>query len=201
MYTSGCPKNQNTCCHRRGSPPLSGTKKFVSLVTATRTGRPFLDDCLTRIDEDSKRRMAQTWVSRFAETKRLKHRLAKQLCDRGILRADEDKILLLFTRRVYPEVDPKPERELVERLRRAIFSDTDSVDPRTAVLVSLAHHAALLPNAFGKKELKARKARIEKIGNGDATSQATKEAIEAMQAAVFVACILPAIMATTTSGT
>src|SRR5216683_1647827 len=39
MYTSGCPKNQNRCCHRRGEPPLcpvswpltvtNGTKKLV----------------------------------------------------------------------------------------------------------------------------------------------------------------------------
>src|SRR5205823_14912922 len=24
MYTSGCPKNQNRCCHRRGDPPACG---------------------------------------------------------------------------------------------------------------------------------------------------------------------------------
>ena len=177
----------------------SGKKKFVRLESAQPTGSPFLDDCLARIDEDKKRRPAQTWVSRFAETKQLKHRLAQQLCDRGILRADEDRVLLLFTRRIYPEVDSRPEHELIEKLRRAIFSDVGTVEPRTAVLISLAHHAGLLPNAFDKKELKARKKRIEQIGNGEATSQATKEAIEAMQAAVFVACILPTIIVTTTS--
>src|SRR5260221_4097355 len=39
IYTSGCPKNQNKCCHRSGEPPLcpvswpltvtNGTKKLV----------------------------------------------------------------------------------------------------------------------------------------------------------------------------
>src|SRR5688572_4977790 len=29
MYTSGCPKNQNRCCNKIGSPPLHGVKKFV----------------------------------------------------------------------------------------------------------------------------------------------------------------------------
>jgi len=178
----------------------SGKKKLVTLTTAEPTGRAFLDDCLARIDEDSKQRPAETWVSRFAAAKQLKHRLAEQLCERGILRADEDQVLLLFTRRIYPEVDSRPERELIERLRRAIFSDAGQVEPRTAVLISVAHHAGLLANAFEKRELKARKARIEQIGTGDATSQATKEAIEAMQAAVFVACILPTIIVTTSSG-
>lgn len=177
----------------------AGKKKLVRVVDRAPTGRPFLDDCLARIGEDRKQRSAETWVSRFAETKQLKHRLAQQLCDRGILRADESKVLLLFTRRIYPEVDSRPEHELIERLRRAIFSDAGEVEPRTAVLVSLAHHASLLPNAFDKKELKARKKRIEQIGNGEATSQATKEAIEAMQAAVFVACIVPVIVVTTSS--
>jgi len=177
----------------------SRKKKFVTVANLAPTGRPFLDDCLARIGEDEKQRPAETWVSRFAETKELKHRLALQLCDRGILRADEDKVLLLFTRRIYPEVDSRPEHELIERLRRAIFSDAGSVDPRTAVLVALANHAGLLVNAFDKKALKVRKQRIEQIGNGEATSQATREAIEAMQAAVFVACIVPAILVTTTS--
>src|SRR5919202_7097583 len=29
METSGWPKNQKRCCHRRGSPPLAGLKKPV----------------------------------------------------------------------------------------------------------------------------------------------------------------------------
>ena len=30
MYTSGCPNNQNRCCHSTGSPPAAALKKFVS---------------------------------------------------------------------------------------------------------------------------------------------------------------------------
>jgi len=29
MYTSGCPKNQNRCWYRMGSPPPDGSKKVV----------------------------------------------------------------------------------------------------------------------------------------------------------------------------
>ncbi len=68
------------------------------------------------------------------------------------------------------------------------------------VLLSLASSADLLRHVFDKKELKARQARIEQVVNGELTGKATKEAIEAMQAAVMVACIIPAIVVTSTVG-
>jgi len=125
--------------------------------------------------------------------------VAQQLCRRGILRAAEDKVLLIFTRKIYPEVNPEPERKLIERLRQAIFTESRDVDPRTVVLVSLANNTGLLKAVFDNKKLKGRKARIEEIINGEITGKAAKEAIEAMQAAVMVACIMPAIMTTTIS--
>merc|ERR1719419_1079877 len=47
MYTSGCPKNQNRCWERIGSPPPAGSKKVVFrfrsvrsiVIPAARTGR------------------------------------------------------------------------------------------------------------------------------------------------------------------
>jgi Golgi phosphoprotein 3 len=64
------------------------------------------------------------------------------------------------------------------------------------ILVSLANSASLLNVVFGKKMLKARKARIERIVNGEITGKAAQEAIQAMQAAVMVACIMPVMMST-----
>jgi Golgi phosphoprotein 3 len=177
----------------------SKRKKLVTLVDSTRIGEPILDECLGKINSAKRRASLQTWVSRFAGVKNLKHRLAEQLCKRGILQADEDKVLLIFTRKIYPEVNPEPEKRVIDRLREAIFTDTEGVDPRTAVLLSLAHNADLLKNAFDKKELKSRKARIKQVINGEMTGKAAKEAIKAMQAAVTVACIVPAITAAATS--
>ena len=171
-------------------------KKHVRLASAKPVGDPLLNECLMKVQKAKRPATPDTWVSKFAGTKRLKHRLALRLCDRGILRADEDKILLIFSRKIYPEIDPKPERELVERLREAIFTEKNDLDSRTVVLVSLAHSASLLTMAFDKKDLKGRKTRIEQIIEGDALGEATQEAIEAVQAAIFVACILPAITTT-----
>ncbi len=172
----------------------SKKKKLVDLISSQPFGEPLIDLCLEKIRNAKRRGSLQTWVSRFAGVKNLKHRVARQLCERGILRASEDKILLLFTRKIYPEVNPEPERKLIERLRQAIFTDSRNVDARTVVLVSLANSTGLLRVVFDKKELKDRKARIEEISNGEITGKAAKEAIAAMQAAVMVACILPAVM-------
>ncbi len=168
-------------------------KKLVNLISSTPLGEPLIDQCLEKIGNAKRRASLQTWVSRFAGVKNLKHRVAQGLCERGILRASEDTILLLFTRKIYPEINPEPERRLIERLRQAIFTDSRDVDPRTVVLVSLANSTGLLKVVFDKKELKGRKARIEEIINGEITGKAAKEAIQAMQAAVMVCCIMPAI--------
>ncbi len=177
----------------------SGKRKLVNLVNPTPLGEPLIDECLGKVSSAKRRAALQTWVSRFAGVKNLKHRVAQQLCRRGILRADEDKVLLLFTRKIYPEVNPGPERELIERLRRAIFTDTRDIDPRTVVLLSLADSTGLLKIVFNKKELKGRKTRIKQIVDGEITGKAATEAIQAMQAAVMVACIMPTVMATTVS--
>jgi len=168
-------------------------RKTVDLVNAKPVGDPFLDECLVKLVDAKKPAAAQTWVSRFAGVKNLKHLLAERLCDRGILRADKDKVMLLFSRRIYPEIDPQPERALVEKLRQAIFTENNHLDPRTVVLVALANSASLLNNVFDKKDLKARKNRIERVVEGNAMAEATKEAMEAVQAAIMVAVILPTI--------
>jgi len=174
-------------------------KKFAVVTDATPFGEPLLDECLDKLKNAKRRQQLQTWVRRFSGLKNLKDRAARQLVQRGILRADEDKVLLIFTRKIYPEVNPIPEKNLIKRLHTAVLTEREDIDPRTVVLLSLANSAGLLKLVFDKKELKRRKKRIEQVVNGEMTGQATKEAIEAMQAAIFVACIIPAVVASTTA--
>ena len=175
----------------------SKKKKLISVIDTEPLNDSLIDEWLMKMSSAKKRSTLQTWVSKIANTKDLKHRVAIQLCHRGILKMDEDTVLLLFTRKIYPEIDPEPERLIIDRLQNAIFTDDDDFDAPTVVLLSLAKSANILPVIFGKKEIKQRKKRIEQIVNGEITGKATKEAIDAMQAAVMVACIIPAIMTTT----
>ena len=162
-------------------------KRFLRLVDSTPLGDTVIDECLQKVKTAKRRVQLQAWVSRFAGVKNAKHRVAEKLCRRGILRADEDKVLMIFSRKIYPEIDPEPEREIIDRLSDAIFTDTQDVDPRTVVLLSLAKSADILKVNFDKKKLKTRKKRIEQVVNGEMTGKATKDAIAAMQAAVMVA--------------
>ena len=199
QYAIGAAVLAELLLSKRIEVEQSGRRKLVNLVSPSPLGEPLIDECLEKITRAKRRAVLQTWVSRFASMKNLKHRVARQLCRRGILRADEDKVLLIFTRKIYPEVNPVPEKELIERLRRAIFTDSRDIDPKTIVLVSLANSTGLLKVVFGKKELKGRKARIEKIVNGEIMGKAAKDAIAAVQAAIMVAVIMPAIMTTMTT--
>ena len=174
-------------------------KKYVRLINKTAIGDPLIDECIDKISQAKRRATFQTWVSKFAGIKNLKHRVAKQLCQHGILRENEDKVLLIFKRKIYPEINPEPEKKLIRQLQTAIFSDDGNIDPKTVVLVSLEKNTGLLRTKFDKKELKNRKKHIEKIINGELAGKAAKEAIEAMQAAIMVAAIMPVIVTTTVS--
>jgi len=172
-------------------------KKFLKLLDRAPVGDAALDAALSRMATAKRRATLQTWVMRLG-TQELKHVVAGELCRRNVLRADEDKVLLLFTRRTYPELDPRPERALVQRLRKAILSDGRTLDPRTAILVSIARSANVLKNVIPKSDLKARKARIEQIAKGDVTGAATQQAVQAAATVATMAVIMPAIMVTTT---
>ncbi|UCD49191.1 MAG: GPP34 family phosphoprotein [Phycisphaerales bacterium] len=164
-------------------------KKLVTLANAAPVGDELLDECLGKISAAARRKRPEGWVPHFAPIKQLKHRVANQLCRRRILKADEDKVLLIFTRTVYPEVNPEPERRVIERLGQAIFTEVEAVDPRTVVLVSLADATSILSVIFSKQDLKMRKERIKQIANGEVTGKAAQDAIDAMQGAVMVACM------------
>jgi hypothetical protein len=174
-------------------------RKLVEVRDIRRTEDAILNECLKRIRDAKRRASIQTWITRFSSTKKLHHRVAEELCARRILRADEQEILLIFKRRVFPEIDPGPEREIIERLRTAIFSDDREVEPRTVVLAALAHAVGLLNPTFGRRELRPRKQRLKSLVKGDVIGKATSDAVEAAQAAVAAAAVMPAIIAASTS--
>jgi len=172
-------------------------RKLVNVVDTKRTGDPVLDECLKLMREAKRRKPMQGWVTKFATTRGLRDRVALGLCRRHILKADEGRVLMLFKRKIYPECDPAPERAIVKRLRRAIFSETRDVDARTLVLVSLANSANVLSMVFEKRELRARKARLKLLASeesaGEAASAATA-AIRAAQAAVAMMIVTTTVI-------
>lgn len=165
-------------------------RNLVDLISNKPFGNEVLDDCLSRIAKSKRRASLKTWVTRFSNLGKLSHRIAESLCRQRVLREDVGRILLIFKHKIYPELDPKPERELIERLRKAVFTQTRDVDPRTVIMVSLANGAELLKIHFDKKKLRTRRKRIETITSGELMGKATKKAIEAARAAVMATVVV-----------
>ncbi len=182
-----------------GHLSIDGDKKKLvhRVVGAPRLGDPILAEAHKLVKTAKKPKKAKDWVQKFSGMKDLKNQVARQLVKKGVLKEGTDKVLLVFSRTVFPESNPGPERELRSRLEKAIFTDTRDVDPETIVILALANATGLIRKLFDKKELKARKQRIEDLASGQAVGKATREAMEAVQAAVMVAAIMPAITAAT----
>jgi hypothetical protein len=170
-------------------------KQHVGIRNTSPIGDPILDEALARIAKRKRPASVVSWLTQLAGAKWLRHRAARQLCRRGILRADEKTVLLFFKQKIYPELDPMPERRLLERMRAAVTSESGPVDPRTAAVVSLAHGTQILSAALGKDVVKRRKHRIEAIVRGEATGQAAKKAIQAHQAAMIAVTGVPVVIA------
>jgi golgi phosphoprotein 3 len=173
-------------------------RKLVNVISEEPIGDTVLDACLGKIASASRRAAASSWVTRFGNRREHAHAIAVGLCKKQILKQDEASVLLIFKRRVYPEIDPAPEKRLVEQLREAIFTDVEEVDPEIAILATIANSAELLKVHFDRKELRARKARLEQLASGDLVGNATKQAVQAAQAAMVMVSIMPAIMVATT---
>jgi len=175
----------------------SGKRALVDVVDESPLGDAFLDACLARMATARRRASLQTWVTRLAGSRHAKQTVAEGLCAKGVLREDLRKILGIFSQRIFPEADSRPERELRERIARAIQSGSTDLDPRTSVAIALAHRCNILRLVVGKRMVRERRERIEQIAAGQMVGEAVKKAVAATQAALMAATITPAIMAST----
>ena len=167
--------------------------KKVSLGKRNHLDDPILEECRTMVAEEKKSKKAAEWVMKFSGLKDLKNRGARQLVDKGILTEDTSTVLRVFKRTIFPEVDGGPEKELRERMKKAIFTSSTNLEARTVVIVALAQAAGMLNKIFPKKKLKERKKRLEILTKGQLAGKATTEAVQAVQAAIAVAVIMPAV--------
>lgn len=134
-------------------------------------------------------------LTAVARRKGLVPLLKQNLIDKGILERKWKEKLIVFTETTYPTKNPVPEQLLKARMERAMFG-RGPVDPRDAVLITLAKAGCALNRNFDPKTLKAHKGRINEICKGEnLATTATKQAIEAVHAAMIAATVVPAVTA------
>lgn len=173
--------------------------KSLKLIDEKPFGDLTLDRWLIEIKAAKKAYSAKSLINKIACRTKFKDEIAQELCKQGVLNKETDKVLFFFNRTIYPERNSQPEKRLIQQLEQAIFGNQSQIEPRTAIMVALAHASGLLDNLFGKPALKQRKLRIEEIANGALVNQATKTAIQEFHTLMLVTCIMPAVTASTTS--
>ena len=179
---------------------LEGDKggEVVAVRSSNLTGNAQLDECLQDIVSEQTPETAATWIKRFAGIRNLKNRMAESLVEKGILRSSEKKILRIFKRKVFPELNAGPERRCIAQLRRTVFSGEPVQDPRTIILLSLIKNTNLMQSVFTDDELRVHFQRIERVINTEITGE-TQEAITAVKAAFQVTHIIPGLLASSSS--
>lgn len=160
-------------------------QQLVEAVNTEPLGEPLVDRCLEKIKDTRGAISLPTWISRVAGIKNLRDHVAQQLCKRDILKAKTGRTMLIFRRNIYPQIDPEPKKELVERLKNAIFTDAIHLDPRTTILLSITSGTSVLRAVFDREELNKRQERIEQIVGEEIVGKAITEAIKAMRSAVI----------------
>jgi len=174
--------------------------KLVEVVDTKSIEDPILNEVVQKIADSKKPKDLKYWVSIIAATPNLNHRIAQQLCDLGILRYDESKVLWFFTCKRYPEIDSTFEDAIRKRMGDVMFSPNVKPDERTAVLISLGKSSQALASNFPAVELKQHDEKIKEICEGKhLASGATTETIEAVQAAILAGIIASTIAVSVTA--
>jgi hypothetical protein len=132
-------------------------------------------------------RPISSWLREIAdEGEALRERGLRRLEERGVLERKEKKILWVFTAEQYPILDGREVREVRQRLRDVILSDTLPL-PHDIMLTALAQACGLFRFMFGNRELIAAGPRIEQVARMDLIGQAVAKAVTEIETAMAMA--------------
>ena len=157
------------------------------------TGEPTLDETLRRcVDKQGKKPDAVLQ----SLSKGLRKQLLAGLTERGVLRADEGRVLGIFPSTRWPAVDSQHEGRVRELLSSALVHGT-TPDQRTASLIALlssvdAAHKVVDDETHGVDK-KTIKNRAKEIREGAWAAGAVVKAIQAVQSAVTTAVVVASV--------
>ena len=146
-----------------------------------------LDDILGMIRSSKRTRSLNHWVGKIGRSGgKIKEKLLARLVDRRILGREEHRLLWLFPTKRYPQIDPRSEYGIRERIRSAIRGTTRP-EERTAALISLVLAGDLIGEIFEKGERRDAKRRAKEIAKSQPVGSAVARAVEAVKVAVIAA--------------
>ncbi|MFK8025482.1 MAG: GPP34 family phosphoprotein [Ilumatobacter sp.] len=181
-----------------GTVELGEKERFRSPKVVAATAPTSLPPILRAALDDvlEKERTAASLVQRLGKDR--KEEVLARLVDRGMIRAEKDKVLGLFPRTRWPAEDSSHEETVRSKIRESLLAER-AVDDRTAAVIALLSAYEVIASVMeidGMKSRELRK-RAKAIGEGAWGSEALRDAVEAAQAAVIVAVGAASVAAST----
>lgn len=161
----------------------SGRKQRVGLLNASPTGVALYDECLGRVRDSRRPRPPAHWVSSFGVAAKARNRVGERLGERGVLRIERRRVLLVFPSRRHLQIDGGPRREVLLRLGGVVLDGQSDAERRTVALLAVAHGVGLLRFAFGRKAMRPYRAAVKQLVKDDPFGRAVRDAVAAAQAA------------------
>ena len=147
------------------------------------TGDPVLDEALRRLAAAGAKK-PQDVLPKIG--KGLRASLLARLVQRGIVRAEEGRVLGLFATRSWPAEDSAHEEQVRAALHDVlVVGRTPAV--REAELISLLQAVDAVPKVVGGLPGRELKRRAKAVAEGEFAGQAVRKAVEAVNSAVYAA--------------
>ncbi|HEY8721573.1 GOLPH3/VPS74 family protein [Pengzhenrongella sp.] len=174
--------------------------KSLTAVEGT-PAHPLLAAAHAELLASDAKRTAQHWVNHLPKAlKPLRDQVGRSLAERGVLSEERGKILGIFDTVRWPEIDPAPEHELRSRLKHVLVYGNEA-EARTELLIALLSPLGLVREVVDKQHRKQAEHRAKDISQHSATagptSAAVARSVQAVQAAIVAAAIVPVIAVTT----
>lgn len=118
----------------------------------------------------------------------------ERVIDRGWVRESRRKVLGIFPSKVWPPVDESHERGVRHELSGVLVEGLDPT-PRAAALISLLSAVDAAAKVFPDTDRKMIRKRAKEIADGEWAGAAVRKAVDAINIAVFVTVMVPAMAA------
>jgi golgi phosphoprotein 3 len=139
--------------------------KALFIVDKTPVGDDLLDMVLAEIAAQPEQQSSAWWIDQLSKRHGdLVERVLARLVTAGILREEERRFLWVFSRRAYPQVSGREEREAKGRLMAVLFND-EVPDPRDTLLLGLAKSTDVLSSMLTGEELDKAAGRIDEVAS------------------------------------
>jgi Golgi phosphoprotein 3 len=135
------------------------------VVDPSPVGDELLDAILQEVSAETEKKSSAWWIDRLSKRHGdLVDRVLARLVSAGILRSEERRFLWVFSRRAYPQVSGREDREAKGRLMAVLFND-EVPEPRDTLLLGLAKSTDVLAAILTEEQLDKAAPRIEEVAS------------------------------------